>query len=66
LSLVGAPDHGVYRLRLFDLRGKMQLELLSNAPQFELKKETLPPGTYLFGVELGGQAAGAGKLVKME
>jgi uncharacterized repeat protein (TIGR01451 family) len=66
LSLVGAPDHGVYRLRLFDLQGKVQLELLSNAPQFELKKEALPPGTYLFGVELGGQAVGAGKLVKME
>jgi hypothetical protein len=34
----------------------------STAPQFDLKKTALPPGIYLFGVELHGRAVEIGKL----
>ncbi|MBK6995433.1 MAG: T9SS type A sorting domain-containing protein [Lewinellaceae bacterium] len=63
LEIKGLRQNSALRLQVFDLQGKLQMEMDSEAPVFQLKKGRLAAGVYLFKIEQGGVTVGNGKLV---
>jgi uncharacterized repeat protein (TIGR01451 family) len=63
IIIKGAPASGQYRLRVFDMQGRVVVEMPGSTPQFMIKKGDLNEGIYLFGVELDGNLIGKGKMI---
>ncbi|MFN0175843.1 MAG: T9SS type A sorting domain-containing protein [Saprospiraceae bacterium] len=63
LEVKGLRQNTPLYLQVFDLQGKLQMEMDSDAPVFQLKKGRLAAGLYLFKIEQGGVTVGNGKLV---
>jgi hypothetical protein len=63
LTINNAPENGNYRLRVFDLQGKLVSEKASDMPAFDLQRYDLVPGMYFFDITLDGAPAGSGKLL---
>jgi uncharacterized repeat protein (TIGR01451 family) len=63
LEVKGLKQNSPLRLQVFDLQGKLQIEMESANAQFQLKKGNLSAGTYLFKVDQKGETVGSGKLL---
>ncbi len=63
LEVKGLRQNVPIRLQVFDLQGKLQMEMDSEGSVFQLKKGGLPGGLYLFRIEQGGVNIGSGKLM---
>ena len=63
LEVMGLRGNGPLLLQVFDLQGKMQLEMESEHSVFQLNKGSLPTGVYLFNIGQAGKIVGSGKLV---
>jgi uncharacterized repeat protein (TIGR01451 family) len=60
------PPTGDYLLRIFDLTGNLVRIIQHSAPQFEVPREALSAGFYLFEITRNGIAVGSGKMVVSE
>lgn len=63
LQLQGAPENRDYRLKVYDLNGKLLLENTASNPRFELQRNGLPSGLCFFEIRMDGALAGSGKLI---
>jgi len=63
LEVKGLHQNTPLHLQVFDLQGKLQLEMDSDGTIFQLKKGGLPTGVYLFKIDQKGKSVGAGKLI---
>ena len=63
LEVKGLYKNSPLHLQVFDLQGKLQLEMDSDGTIFQLKKGGLPTGIYLFKIDQKGKSVGAGKLI---
>ena len=63
LEVKGLRLNTPLRLQVFELQGKLQMEMDSDGPVFQLKKGTLLTGVYLFKIDQKGKSVGAGKLI---
>ena len=66
LEVKGLPQSTPLHLQVFDLQGKLQMELTSTGPKIQLNRGTLSKGVYLFKIEQAGRNVGTGKLVVQE
>jgi hypothetical protein len=58
-----APIAGDYVLQIFDLNGRLFKQITGKSPAFEVQRNNMPEGVYLFKVLLDGVLAGNGKLI---
>lgn len=63
LEVKGLQQNTPLRLQVFDLQGKLQVEMVSEGAVFHLKKGGLTSGVYFFRIEQGGVTVGNGKLI---
>jgi len=63
LEVKGLQQNTSLHLQVFDLQGRLHMDMQSSSPTFQLKKGDLPYGIYLFKVEQEGGNVGAGKLI---
>lgn len=63
LEVKGLDSQNPLVLQIFDLQGKMILEMTGDTQTFSIKRSDLPAGVYLFGIFQNGRRAGRGKLV---
>jgi len=63
LEVKGLRQNSSLHLQVFDLQGKLQMQMDSEGPIFQLKKGGLPTGVYLFKIDQKGKSVGAGKLI---
>ena len=63
LEVKGLSINSPIHLQVFDLHGKLHLEMDSDGPVFQLKKGRLAAGAYFFKIEQAGKNLGTGKLV---
>ncbi|MBC7777102.1 MAG: hypothetical protein H7246_16840, partial [Phycisphaerae bacterium] len=63
LEVKGLRQNSPLHLQVFDLQGKLQMEMDSESAIFQLKKGGLLGGIYLFKIEQGGVTIGNGKLM---
>ncbi len=66
LEIFGTDSKQPLHLQVFDLQGKIQMDLDAEGTKFHLKKGSLPDGIYLFKVEQQGRTIGSGKLLIQE
>lgn len=63
LEVKGLEPFTSLHLQVFDLQGKLQLEMDSASSSFQLQRGQLPKGIYLFNIAQAGKSVGTGKLV---
>ncbi len=63
LEVKGLHSNALLHLQVFDLQGKLQLEMDSNNSIFQLNKGGLSTGVYLFNIGQAGKIVGTGKLI---
>lgn len=56
----------VYRLRVYDVLGRLLLEKTAERPQFEVKRSEIPAGVSFFDITKNGAPLGKGKLTTGE
>jgi uncharacterized repeat protein (TIGR01451 family) len=60
------PPVGDYTLQIFDLNGILVRSVVNSAPVFDLQRDNLPDGLYVFKVLLDGALTGNGKVLIMD
>lgn len=66
LEVKGIASSAPLHLQVFDLQGKMVMEMTAPGPALTLKKGELPNGTFLFKIDQKGLLVGSGKLMVRE
>jgi uncharacterized repeat protein (TIGR01451 family) len=63
LEVKGLRQNSPLHLQVFDLQGKLQMELDTESSAFQLRRGNLSTGTYLFRIDQAGKTVGNGRLI---
>lgn len=58
-----APPTGDYLLQVFDMQGVLVRTVSNTVPRFDLQRDALPEGMYMFQIRCAGALTGSGKLI---